>query len=206
MTSVDDTIWQHLVDHHGADGISLAAEPQRPASGHRRRAVLAGVGASVTVAVTAVVLFAGPGSPPAYAVTPNPDGSFTVTIHDLEAAVPQLNAKFASLGIDETVVPVEAGCPSGSASVLMTDPMFADPQATEDQTLTFRAGRHNLDPGYTGVIAAEQLPGGGVALAEEAIRPPVPTCFPTTVYTVHSGGTTTNGTPIIDVTPSTSGG
>jgi len=50
-------------------------------------------------------------APPAYAVTRNPDGSVTVTINEPATGMPQLNAKFAEMGINETVVPVQANCP-----------------------------------------------------------------------------------------------
>jgi hypothetical protein len=131
----------------------------------------------------------------------NADGSITVTINDLETAVPQLNARFAAMGIDETVVPVKGDCPTSSDPSVFQDPMFADPQETTSGKLTFTPGHQNLEPGYTGVIAAEQLASREVALAVEAIKPPVPSCFPTTVYTLQKTGTTTNGIPIYKATP-----
>ncbi len=166
----------------------------------RRPVPLISSGAVLAGAAVAAVLLASPATQPAYALTQNPDGTVTVTINDVETAAPALNAKFASMGIDERVVPVEANCPSSTTSGASLD-LFADPQATASDTLTFAPGHKYLDPGYTGVVAAEQLPNGEVAIAVEAIRPPVPSCFPTTVYKMQRTGTTSNGTPIYQITP-----
>jgi hypothetical protein len=46
------------------------------------------------------------------------------------------------------------------------------------------------------VVAAEQLPNGEVAMAMEAIKPPVPTCFPATAYNAVQTGDA-NGVPTI---------
>ncbi|MGH2915406.1 MAG: hypothetical protein ACRDMX_10490 [Solirubrobacteraceae bacterium] len=162
---------------------------------------LIGSGAVLAGAALAAVLLASPATQPAYALAQNADGTVTVTINGVETAAPVLNAKFASMGIDERVVPVEAGCPSTNTSALFQDAMFAYPQATTSETFTFSPGRKYLDPGYTGVIAAEQLPNGEVAMAVEAIKPPVPSCFPTTVYAIRRTGTTSNGIPVYQITP-----
>jgi len=171
----------------------------RPGVSKRPVALLGSGAGIVAVAVAAVVLGAGPAAQPAYALTENPDGSITVTINDVETAIPALNARFAAMGIDETVVPVEANCPPTTAF----SGLFVYPQATTSETLTFTPGDKNLDPGYTGVIAAEQLSNGEVAIAAEAIKPPIPSCFPTTAYTMHRTRTTANGTPVYQFTPAT---
>jgi hypothetical protein len=163
----------------------------------RRPVAFAGAGAAfAAAAAVAVFLLASPATQPAYALTQNSDGSVTVTIHDVETAVPALNARFKAMGIDETVVPVEANCRSKAAP-----PLFVDPKATTDQTLTFYRGHKYLAPGDHGVLAAEQLPNGQVAYAIAALTPPIPSCFPTTAYNLQKTGTTTNGAPIIHATP-----
>ena len=198
MTGIDDTIWRHLVDHHDAHTAQLPAEhPQR-----HRSTIAAGATAVATAAAAATVLLTIPTAQPAYALSRHSDGSVTVTIHDVAHAISSLNAKFAELGIKETVVPVRSNCSTPHQS-LMNDPMFAYAGASPQTTLTFGPGRKHLAPGYTGVIAAEQLANGRVALAVEAVKPPVPTCFPTTIYTITPAGTTTNGTPFMKVTPTT---
>lgn len=167
----------------------------------RRPMALAGGGAGIAIAAVAAVLLWSPATQPAYALTQNADGTVTVTIHDVEAAAPALNAKLAAMGIDERIVPVEANCPTSGTPSVFDDPMFADPQEVPSDTFTFTPGRGHLAAGYTGVMAAEQLPNGEIATAVEAIDTPVPSCFPTTVYTLHQTGTTANGTPIYQATP-----
>lgn len=152
---------------------------------------------SLAAVATAVVLAVGAttGTPPAYALSTNGDGSVTVTINDIATAVPALNARFAAMGVDETVVPVQADCPTHTMGGL-----FVDPQQTTSSTLTFGPGRKYLAPGTTGVVAAEQLPNGVVALAVGAIKPPVPSCFSKVAYTLHTTGVT-NGTPTVTAIP-----
>src|ERR1700722_15614598 len=151
MTGFDDGLWARLVDEHAADTVSL----DNARRGHRRRPLLVGGGAA-TIAAATVATFIGfgasGGTAPAYAMTQNPDGSYTVTINDVATAAPQLNAKFAQLGIEETVVPVQANCPN------VNHFLFADPKMTMSESFTFAPGGRWLQPGYTGVIAAEQLP------------------------------------------------
>jgi hypothetical protein len=180
-----------------------AQETTAPRKRLRRPMPLVGAGAVVAGAAIAAVLLASPATQPAYALSRHADGTVTVTIHDLATAVPGLNARFAAMGIDETVVPVEANCPSSGA---LTDELFADPHAASTDTFTFSPGRRYLSPGFTGVIAAEQLSNGKVALAVEAVKPPVPSCFPTTVYTLKRAGSTASGVPIFKAAPTTTGG
>ena len=73
-------------------------------------------------------------TPPAYALTRNPDGSITVTFNDLQAAIPQLNARFAAIGVDETVIPI-----TQELSDALAVPAF--PQADSGDKLTFTPKR-----------------------------------------------------------------
>jgi hypothetical protein len=50
------------------------------------------------------------------------------------------------------------------------------------------------------VLAAEQLPGGKIALAEVAIKPGVPSCFPASAFSVQ-GTNITNSAPIYQMAP-----
>jgi hypothetical protein len=192
MTCFEDGLWERLVDEHDADLVLVAAPRKQP---DRRPVMVGGSLTAVAGATVAVVLSVGgtTGTPPAYAMTQNADGSVTVSINDLATAVPALNAKFAAMGIDETVVPVEANCPSSNN---LGDMLLANSHASMTETFTFSLGRKNLDPGYDGVIAAEQLPNGEVAMAMEAIKPPLPTCFPATAYNAVQTGDA-NGVPTI---------
>lgn len=204
MTAFEDGLWERLVRENDADGVTLHTAA---VSNGARRPLLIGGGVTALMATAAVVIVAvttGSMAPPAYALTKHSDGSITVTIHDVETAIPELNARFRAMGIAETVVPVTSTCRTNKgSSALFQDPMFADPLATTSETVTLDPGRKHLLPGFDGVMAAEQLPNGEVAIAVEAVKPPVPSCFPTTAYTVHDNGTTTNGTPSFQVTPLT---
>jgi hypothetical protein len=167
MGTFDEALWTRLVDEHQADRVVLSSRPPR----HRPRAAIITAGTAATAVTLSAVLAlsATTSTPSAYALTANPDGSVTITIHDLTAAIPALNAKFAEMGIDETVIPIQAGC--------STRGLVNYPGATMSEPLTFTPGHKNLPPGWDGVLAAEQLPNGKVALTIGSRKPPLPSCF-----------------------------
>ena len=168
MGTFDEGLWARLVEQHSADLVVLGSAPAR----RRTRPMILKVSAVGVVAGTlavVLVLSATTSAPPAYALTRNADGTFTVTINDLTSAIPALNAKFAQLGIDETVIPVRAGCENPG--------LVNYPGARMSESLTFYPGRKYLAPGYDGALGAEQLPDGKVALFVGAFKPPLPSCF-----------------------------
>lgn len=196
MTEFEDALWERLVDEHGADAVSLSATRK---GGQRRLLVGGGAAALAAVSATVVGFVATGGATPAYAMTQNADGSVTVTINDLATAVPALNAKFKQMGIDETVIPVEAGCTT------VNQFLFVYPQETMTDSFTYTPGGRPAPSGFTYVIAAEQLSDGEVAMAIGAIKPPVPSCYSTQAFTTRQIGDA-NGVPTITnvpVTPST---
>lgn len=81
-----------------------------------RPRLLAGttVGAAGTAAVLALVLSAA-GSAPAFAVTQNRDGSYSVTLRALRA-IPAANAKLARIGVPARFVQVPATCTNAIAN------------------------------------------------------------------------------------------
>lgn len=162
-----------------------AAEPEQRAGTqamrrigrrHPRRTILTFGAAVVTaVAATLALLLGAATTPlPAYALTRNTDGTVTVTVHDLAAAIPQLNAKFARLGIDETVIPITRGCATPAGALLA-------PASSLNESLTLTAGHKYLLAGWRGVLAAKQLHGGKVGLIFGAVHGQVPSCFSTAV-------------------------
>lgn len=192
MTGFEDELWTRLVDDHGADEVRLNADPR---TGRSRRPLLLGGGATAigAAAAAAVIGFgATGGTTPAYAMTQNADGSYTFTINDLATAAPELNAKFKQLGINETVVPATASCPAASTGDISHELMLY-PGASLSEALTFEPGHKWLEPGYTGVIGAEQLPDGQIAMNMEAVpAADIPSCFPTqAVKIVRIPGTNT---------------
>lgn len=196
MTAFDESLWARLVDEHDAHLVALGPVAQQT---NKRRLVLGGgvVALAATSAAAVLAVNAATSASPAYALTQHADGSVTVTIHELSTAVPQLNAKFAEMGVHETVVPVQANCPASREFRL-----HAYPSLHMTDTWTFMPGGADLTPGWMGVLAAEQLPNGEVAIAQMAVKPPVPSCFSNVAYTPpQPTGTTTHGIPMVTQTP-----
>jgi hypothetical protein len=168
MSTFEDGIWTHLVDRHSADSVDFRV-PSRP-SPVRQRGVAFGVIVLVAViAAAALMLRASTGAPPAYALTGVAGGAYTVSLNDLATGIPALNARFAHLGIRETVVRVTAHCTASSF-----DPIQVRPEA---MTRTVTVNNREIPPGYRGFIAAERLPDGRVRLAQGTTAEPIPSCF-----------------------------
>lgn len=68
------------------------------------------IGAATTGAVVAIVLSAA-GSSPAFAVTRNRDGSYSVTLRSL-SAIPAANRELSQMGLHATLVRAAAKCPT----------------------------------------------------------------------------------------------
>ncbi|MGH2888563.1 MAG: hypothetical protein ACRDNJ_02945 [Solirubrobacteraceae bacterium] len=173
MTSFEDTLWSHLVDEHAADRIALTS--RQPVRRITPVALTAGGAAGLAVAAAAAVLLLSgtTGTPPAYALTAQGDGTYTLTLNELSAGtIPALNAKLAQLGIDVTAVPIEAGCTDTTGIYVQEAP------GSLSETVT--VGNQYIDPGQHGFLAAEQLPDGHIGLAMGTTAGPIPSCFPAT--------------------------
>lgn len=169
MTDFDEHLWSHLVVAHGADRVTAHCLT----SDRRRRPLLVGGGASVAAAIAgaAVLLFGGTaGAPPAYALTPNGDSTYTVSLNDIATGIPALNARFRQLDIDETAVPIETGCTAGSDL-----PVQAAGPGSMSETVT--VGNQWIAPGQHGFLAAEQMPDGQILIAMGTTGGPIPACF-----------------------------
>jgi hypothetical protein len=109
MSKFKDRLWRELVREHGAD----LAQVKRPVAQRRRGAGprvlagttlgLAGVGTALALVLTAA------SSSPAFAVTPNRDGTVQVVVERL-SGISGANMKLASLGVRARIVQVVAGC------------------------------------------------------------------------------------------------
>jgi hypothetical protein len=127
---------------------------------------------AAAIVALVLVLSASSATSPAYALTPQPDGTATLTLYSLTNDIPALNARLAKMGIDETVVPVTSTCKH-------VFPIY--PVGAPSRTITLRPNHYDLAPGYQGVLAAEVLPSGQIALLQGALKPAdIPTCFATT--------------------------
>lgn len=181
MSSFEDHLWTHLVDHHGADRVRA----KQPASRRQSRLIAITATATAVAAALAVtlVLSATTSTPPAYALTHNADGTVTVTLNDIATGIPALNAEFAKLGIRETAVPIVAGCTAKG-----TFPPEAGPgDMSQAQTL----GNQWIPAGYNGFVAVKQTSPGHILLNMGTMRGPIPSCFPDAPATSYPPPTTT---------------
>jgi hypothetical protein len=130
--------------------------------------------ASAIVAVV-LVLSASSATSPAYALTRQPDGTIKLTLYRLTNDIPTLNTRLAQMGIDTTIVPVTSTCKYQAPIYPVGGPSY---------TITLRPHHYDLAPGYQGVMAAQVLPNGKIALAQGAMKPAeIPPCFATVAHT-----------------------
>lgn len=151
-----------------------------PSPRRRRRSLLAlsVVALAAVVAAMLLITATGPETTPAYALTRHADGSVTITINDLTTGIPALNARLKALGIDETVIPIRAGCDSpGSRQVIMRPDPYFEYNGSVSATITARSARRVL-AGFHGVLAAMRLPNGKILAFIGGLKAPVPTCLP----------------------------
>ena len=138
---------------------------------------MASGGLTLAGAIVALVLVlsASSATSPAYALTSQSNGAYTLTLYRLTNDIPALNAQLAQMGIDETIVPVTSTCTYQFPIYPVGGPNF---------TITLRPDHYDLAPGYQGVLAAEPLPDGKIALAQGALKPAdIPPCFATVANT-----------------------
>lgn len=177
MSRVEDTLWNHLVEHHGADRTHV----RRPAAARPRTRPLAIATAATGAAVIAAALIvsATSSTPPAYALTSHADGSITITLSDLTTGIPALNARLRQMGINETVIPVTPNCP-------FTTPVLSGPGPGGDLSDTIAIGPNISEPaGVDAYLAAEQLPDGSIGLGIGGMKAPLPSCISPTLMKVQ---------------------
>jgi hypothetical protein len=179
MSTYEDRLWSDLVREHGEQ---MRAHPvlTRTSTSRRRpgivtsTAALAAAAAAVTVAL---ILSVTTSTPPAYAVTTNPDGTVTVTLNDI-SALNGLNAELSRDGIRAKAIPLTSDCPVHSPLVTM-------PAGTDPSTYTITIVPSQIPAGYTGVLAAGTSSAGQIVLLMGAIQPPPPACFNSTAMSLH---------------------
>ncbi|MGH2886433.1 MAG: hypothetical protein ACRDPA_27665 [Solirubrobacteraceae bacterium] len=168
MSNIEDTLWDHLVEHHQADRARVRpATRSRP---HKRPVAIgmASTGLAAAVAATVLLVSASTNTPPAYALAAQANGSYTLTINDLVAAIPQVNAEFAKRGINAKAVPVTAGCPS-------QDPFPGPGPLSMSQSITI--DNADIPAGTTALIAAEPTSSGVRLSMGTTAASPLPSCF-----------------------------
>jgi hypothetical protein len=109
MSKFTDRLWRDLVREHGPD----LAQLERPDPGRRRRAgrpVLAGTALGLGgLATAAVLLFGAASSTPAFAVTRNHDGTYTIQLRSL-TAITAANRTLHGMQVPVRLVPVTFSC------------------------------------------------------------------------------------------------
>lgn len=194
MTAFEEGLWARLVDEHDADRVTLATVPEQT---HKRPLVIGGslttlaaISAAAVVAITSAT-----NAPPAYALTPTGDGTYTLRINDIAAAIPALNAKFKQLGINMTVIPVKTTCTAPNDGVPLVGGW---PASTLNETITL--DQANIPAGSQGVLAVYQSPSGGVDLDLGSVdgSGPLPPClnpndvgYPEPIPSSSAGGSST---------------
>jgi hypothetical protein len=145
-----------------------------PLARHRRRLITLGSTAAALAAgltVASLWLTATSATTPAYALTRHSDGTLTLKFYRLTNDIPALNARLATMGIDTTVVPVTPRCTNEA-------PIY--PGGSAQSTIKLYVGRKYLVHGNQGVLAAERLPNGKIALVQGAMpRWEIPSYFAT---------------------------
>jgi hypothetical protein len=179
MSTFEDRLWSQLSQEHG-DRMRLSPAAPTPTRARNRTrdrsrpALITGTALAATgLALAAVLAFtATTSTPPAYAVTTNPDGTVTVTLNDI-SALTGLNAELARDGLDARAVPLTATCPVHA-------PLVSMPSGTDPSTYTVTLVPADIPAGYTAVVGASENASGQVVLLQGAVRPPVPTCVNST--------------------------
>jgi hypothetical protein len=181
MGNFEENLWADLLDEHGP-ALATAQSAARPtAKPGKRRVVLTTAGAFGTLAVAAALAVTftatGVGTPQAYAVDLNPDGTVMVTFSQVEG-VAGANRRLAELGV--------------RAKAIVADPNCAVPIVVDGHTSVvggpelpthMPGGKFLIQPstipvGETLILVAEQINDNQIALSAARVDNPAPGCFP----------------------------
>jgi hypothetical protein len=158
MTKFTDNLWSDLArDHGSALAHTDRPEPARAGAARvlRRPRILAGSTLGLAgVGVALVLALGGSTAAPAYAVTTNHDGSVLVNLnYNANQDLPQVNAKLASMGLNEGVVIYMApGAASATGPVTCTQGPGA---TTPVKVLVGANGTETIAPGQSAGNTAE---------------------------------------------------
>ena len=177
MTNFSDQLFTDLMREHAAT--LQRTELPGPSAGHlsiKRGAWLAGGAGTLAVGVTASLAAFGGGAAQAFAVTPHPDGTVTVSLSDL-SGVSGANARLQDLGDRVVVVPVRAGCPSMAS---LPHPRDATGKVSANVTAskengTITVDAHGIPAGDLMVLAVQQR-SNSISIGAALTAPPAPAC------------------------------
>ena len=213
MSKFTDRLWREIVREHGAD----LREQERPSAGHGRAGrmsrLVAGsglVGVAGLGAVLAIVLGSA-GATPAYAVTHNRDGTYSVAVAKLEA-IPFANARLRALGLRARLVAMDASCTSTTISGAPQSVIAPQIATAAAMAAKARINPRQIPAGRMLVVPAFRQ-GAMVHLAQAmSVAGTVPGCLPTPAKVCFAGvgggpagpGTSTTGTATSATTTGTS--
>ena len=126
MSEFEDNLWLEVVRDHSHE-LARAGRRGRKHGRATRPQLLAGTTVGVAAIATAAALLLGAStSPPAFAVTRNPDGTVTVSLKQ-PSGIAAANRKLAAMGVRaqiaaEAKTPPTLVCPGGTAPTITFDP------------------------------------------------------------------------------------
>ena len=126
MSEFEDNLWLEVVREHGHE-LARAERRGRKHSRATRPRLLAGTTVGVAaIATAAAVLLGASTSPPAFAVTRNPDGTVTVSLKQ-PSGIAGANRQLAAMGVRAQIAaqaktPPKLVCPGGTAPTVTFDP------------------------------------------------------------------------------------
>ncbi|SFR13317.1 hypothetical protein SAMN04488564_103991 [Lentzea waywayandensis] len=172
MSRFEDNLWAELERGH-APVLLQSVATQRRLRMRRWMGAAAGVVVLGAAAVIAPVYFGG--TPPAYAVVDNPDGSVTLTIREVQR-FEEATAKLRERGIPAIAVPLREGCVETGRSLKV-------PVAAVDFEFTAKESKititpDGIPPDATVVLAADS--GADVSIVAGGVyaRDQLPGCLP----------------------------
>ena len=179
MTDFEQRLWDYLADEFNADDIDMPNDRTIAGQTRQRRrrvTITAGLTAAAAAVTAAVVLLisATTATQPAYALVQHPDGSVTVTVHNLRTAIRPINTHLRELDIPVRFIPITDACPASNAGFVYPVKPSQYPQLRWTFT---RAGSRKMAPGYWGYIGIGRSDDGRLLLAGGAMKPPLPSCF-----------------------------
>ncbi|WP_394616204.1 hypothetical protein JNUCC0626_42075 [Lentzea sp. JNUCC 0626] len=119
MSRFEDNLWTRLETEHAPALLKSVAAQRRHTTKLRIAAAAAGVAVLGGVSVVAPAYFGG--TPPAYAVVDNPDGSVTLTVRDLRQ-VDKAAQELRERGINAVAVPLRKECPPEEEKKIANSP------------------------------------------------------------------------------------
>ena len=172
MSKFEDNLWIQLERDH-APALLQAVATQRRLRTRRWVGAAASVVVMGATAVIAPVYFGG--TPPAYAVVDNPDGSVTLTIHEVRR-FEEATAKLRDRGIPAIAVPLRQNCAETGRGLEL-------PLAAVDFEFTAGASKITINPDRipadaTVVLATERQSELWTVTGGVYARDQLPGCLP----------------------------